>query len=249
MSQGPSAEISLTAESEEVLADARSAILEVTTQLEIGLAEAVAAYWTDLYEDELEFFIEAVLKRSSADNNIECLKAIVRHYGDPEGDDLWPKIKEILQYRNLVVHRWGHIRAFNGYSPAATAVSCWSSATLRTDEPSTVAAFSRPHGLSPGGKSVSPAVEISQPLLHDNGIQRWVRRPFTERSHAMGLFNEDGRPTYIALAEPSFDTCPIPDIKLFRQDGPMVRWSVSWSPGSKNGSSSLGLTALTVQPS
>lgn len=44
----------------------------------------------------------------------------------------------------------------------------------------------------------------------------------------MGLFNHEGKPTYVALAEPSFDTCPIPDIKLFRRDGPMVREMVTW---------------------
>jgi hypothetical protein len=113
MTKNPPGEISLTAQSEKVIADARSAILEVTTQLEIGLEEAVAAYWTDLYEDEMEFFIEAVLRRSSADGNIEILRAIIRHYGDPEDDDLWFKIRQVLRYRNLVVHRWRHIQAFN----------------------------------------------------------------------------------------------------------------------------------------
>jgi hypothetical protein len=109
----PSTEISITAESEKVLADARSAILEVTSQLEIGLEEAVAAYWTDLHGDEMDFFVEVILKRNTADANIECLRAIIRHYGDPEDDDLWPQIREILRYRNLVVHRWRYIRAYN----------------------------------------------------------------------------------------------------------------------------------------
>jgi hypothetical protein len=64
----------------------------------------------------MEFFIEAVLRRSTADANIECLRAVIRHYGDPEDDDLWPQIREILRYRNLVVHRWRHMRAFNPHT-------------------------------------------------------------------------------------------------------------------------------------
>ncbi len=78
------------------------------------MEEAVAAYWTDSFEDEMEFFIEAVLGRSTADANLGRLKAIVRHYlNDDQYDDLWPQIKEILEYRNLLVHRWRHIRGFN----------------------------------------------------------------------------------------------------------------------------------------
>ncbi len=111
----------VSAEIDRVLMAARDRILGVATDLETGLEEAVTAYWTDFVEEEMEFFIEAVLRNSTANQNLERLKAIVRHYLDDDTyDSLWTEIGEVINFRNVVVHRWrGGIISLNQHADVA----------------------------------------------------------------------------------------------------------------------------------
>jgi hypothetical protein len=53
--------------------------------------------------------VQAVLRNASVGANLQSLRAIVNHYlPDDEYIELCDQLGRILQYRNLVVHRWRH---------------------------------------------------------------------------------------------------------------------------------------------
>ena len=111
----------------EVIADARVRTIPAVTELEVALENAVAVYWAG---GDSDFFIHAILGRTSADANLERVMATVRHLLPRLGtqDDLWAEMKEVFKYRNRLVHRWRH--DVYGYDPSTREVTLRGSSAL-----------------------------------------------------------------------------------------------------------------------